>query len=99
MLDPGVDDRREPGSPGAASRAGRQTSSVKRSHGGGEDGALQRLLVAEAPDQAALAHRELAGEAADGEALEALDRGEVDGGGDRVGAAVGDVGGGAAGHA
>ena len=67
-------------------------------HGGREHGALERLLVAEAPDQPALAHRELAGEAPDRDALEPLDAREVDRGGHRGRAAVGDVGGGAARH-
>jgi hypothetical protein len=45
---------------------------------GGVDGReLQLLLGAEVGEQPALAHPELAREAADGQAFEALDRGEV----------------------
>ena len=98
-LDPRVDDRLEPRrAPGADRSAGTPDRVGEPLDGGGEHRALHRLLVAEAPDQAALAHRELAGEPPDRDALEPLDGGEVDGRLDGGGPAVGDVGGGSARH-
>jgi hypothetical protein len=47
--------------------------------GGGDRGQLQVELRAEVGEEAALAHPQIGGEAADRQALEALDRGEVDG--------------------
>ena len=98
MLDPGIDHGLEPREP-ALNPLGRPPDRI----GEPLDRCLQhrslhRLLVAEAADQTALAHPELAGQPPDRDALESLDRSEVDGRLDRRGTTVGDVGGGAAGH-
>ena len=61
-------------------------------------GELQLLLGAEATDKAALAHLELLGQPAEGQALEADDRGELDRRPERLGTGVGDLGGGATSH-
>ena len=87
------------GRPGSARAAGRQTASVKRATAAASTARCSASLSPKRPISPLLLIVEIAGEAADRDALETLDGREVDGGGDGDRAAVGDVGGGAARHA
>ena len=60
--------------------------------GGGDRRQLQLLLGAEVGEEAALAHPQLGGEAADRQPLQPLDRGEVDGAVEDRGAGLGALG-------
>ena len=64
--------------PRGTSRAGVTTARREDLAGGGDRRELQLLLRAEQRDHSALAHRRLGRERADREALEPVDRGEVD---------------------
>ncbi len=98
VVDPGVDDGGELRASWRGEARGLPDVLAEAVDRGAQTRALQRLLAAEAADESALAHAEVGGESPDGEALEALDGGDVDRCLHGELAAACDIGGGAARH-
>ena len=90
VVEPAVEHAAQAGDAGLVALLGVADHAVDEDRRGGAHGRdLQLLLRAEVGEQPALAHLELGRQAADRQALEALDGGDVDGGGeDRAARAV-----------
>ena len=96
--EPAVAQRQQARYPGPLSRYGPPHLVGELLDRGLERRQLQLLLASEQAEDAALPHRHLPGQAADGDALEALDGGTIDRGLRDGGAGLRDGGCGAAGH-
>jgi hypothetical protein len=79
VVDPPVEQRAEPSHPGRLRHGGQHDGLGEDRPRGADRGQLQRLLRPEVREQAALADRQLLGEPADRDAVQPLDRREVDG--------------------